>query len=189
MRALLVLLVFGMFILAAPVLAGEWTEEGDATDLPPGQETVGDDPLTAIHGNLDLDDADMFCITVTDPATFSATTCGVTSFDTQLSLFDADGLGVSFDDDDPGGCGLQSTVTGAFVTGAGTYLLAISSYDWDAAGANGDIWNDTPYSEERAPDGPGAPGPVIGWGGTGYNSGAYSIRSDRGRFLQRRYSD
>ena len=76
---------------------------------------------------------------------------------------------------DPGGCGLQSTVTGVFLPGPARYLLAISSYDWDPAGAAGDIWNDTPYGVERPPDGPGAPGPVIFWGGTGFNEGPYSI--------------
>ncbi|MBD3161877.1 MAG: hypothetical protein GF346_06325 [Candidatus Eisenbacteria bacterium] len=173
MRTWLVFTVAAV-LFAAPALADTWTEEGDATDLPPGQTTMGTNPLEAIYGYLDPDDADMFCVYVEDPSTFSATTCGMT-YDTQLFLFDADGIGMSMNDDDPGGCGLQSTVTGAFLPGPGNYLVAIASYDWDPAGANGDIWEDSPYGQERAPDGPGAPGPVIGWGGTGFNDGDYTI--------------
>lgn len=173
MRTWLVL-VLGVLVTATPALAADWTEDGDATDLPPGQTTVGEGTLDNIYGFLDADDADMYCIYVEDPSVFRATTCG-NSWDTQLFLFDPDGIGLSFNDDDPGGCGLQSTVTGVYLPGPGTYLLAISSYDWDPAGANGDIWEDSPYGQERAPDGPGAPGPVIGWGGTGFNDGDYTI--------------
>jgi hypothetical protein len=174
MRGLLAFLLLGAF-LVSPVVAGEWTEDGDAPDLPGGQNTVGDGALTAIHGSIGTNDADMYCVDIPDPAAFSATTCGGTSYDTQLCLFDGAGYGVSFDDDDPGGCGLQSTITGRFVGAPGHYLVAISSYDWDPGSAGGDIWADTPYGTERAPDGPGAGGVITVWSGTSYNSGAYTI--------------
>ncbi len=161
--------------LASPVLAADWNEVDDAPELPPGQTTVGDGSLDNIFGSLTADEADMYCVDVADPAAFRATTCNVTTYDTQLFLFDMAGYGVSFNDDDPGGCGLQSTVTGAFMDGAGQYLLAISSYNYDPESASGYIWENSPYGVERAPDGPGALDPVIAWFGSGYNTGAYQI--------------
>jgi len=126
----------------------------------------------------------MYCIFVPDPTAFSATTCAGTTVDTQLCLFDMGGLGVSFNDDDPAGCGLQSTVTGAFMSMGGTHLLAISSYDWDPASPAGDIWQDTPYNVERAPDGPGAAGAITGWGGIAFGTGPYTIFLTGAQFCQ-----
>lgn len=176
MRAVLAVLLVSAVAFAAPVMAATWTEVGDAPDLPPGQSTTGNGSLDTITGSIIVGgDADMYCIYVADPAAFSATTCFVSSIDTQLFLFDLSGNGLSFNDDSPSGCGLQSTVTGAFLPGAGNYLLAISTYDWDPGSAGGDIWADTPYGVERAPDGPGAGSPVIGWSGTSFADGGYNI--------------
>lgn len=166
-------------ISAAP--ANAWNEGadggGDAGKLPEtAQSTAATQcarTIDAIIGNLDPSDADMFAIYISDPGAFSATTVGATSFDTQLWLFDANGNGVTFNDDSGG---LQSTITGQFITGPGTYYIAISSYDHDAAGCNGgEIWADTPFGVERAPDGPGAANPVASWGGTTAAGGAYTI--------------
>jgi hypothetical protein len=118
----------------------------------------------------------MYCIEIVDVANFwASTTNNGTSIDTQLWLFDENGIGVTFDDDDPGGAGLQSTITGVFVEYPGCYYLAISTYDYDAMNPAGlEIWLDTPFNVERAPDGPGAPGPVASWGASG-SSGEYQI--------------
>ncbi len=142
-----------------------WDEIGDAPDLPPGQITVGVGSLDTISGSLIPGvDVDMYCISILDVDAFSATTVGGASWDTQMWLFDVDGLGVSFKDDDVGS--LQSTLTGTFVTDPGIYFLAVSRYSNDALDIGGsEIWLDSPFTTERAPDGPGAPGPIAGWDG------------------------
>lgn len=153
-----------------------WVEVGDAPELIPGQLTLGSGPLTTIRGSFDATtNADLYCITITSPSTFSASTVGGTTLDTQLFLFNSSGMGVTFNDDDPAGGTLQSVITGVFVTSPGTYFLGISRYDYDANSAGGEIWLDTPYGVERAPDGPGAGGPLSSWAGTGTTAGDYSI--------------
>ncbi len=164
---------------AAALLGGvangqTWTESGDAPNLLPGQETQGSGALTQIDGNHDANDADLFKITITDASTFSATTTGGSSLDTQLFLFDANGMGVTHDDDDPNG-GLQSRITGQFVSGPGVYYLAISAYNMDPSSSGGTIWANSPFNVERAPDGPGAGSPLLSWGTGGATAGTYSI--------------
>jgi hypothetical protein len=119
----------------------------------------------------------MYCISIPDPAAFSASTCNTTSIDTQLWLFDGQGIGITYDDDDPSGCGLQSTITAlACPFPPGSYLLAISSYNYDAVNAAGLlIWDNSPFNVERCPDGPGAPGPIAAWSGDSFADGEYSI--------------
>lgn len=167
-----------LFVLAAvaatPAMA-QWVEQGDAGDLPAtAQVPAGVNPLTSITGTFLASDADMYCIRIDNPQAFSATTCAVSTVDTQLWLFLPNGNGVSFNDDSPVPCGLQSTITGVFVSAPGTYLLAISKYDRDAMNGANAIWLDTPFNVERAPDGPGAPGPITGWAGT-TTTGNYRI--------------
>lgn len=179
MKKLITLSLTVLIALSANVaLADVWAEIGDAGDLPAtAQIPTGNDPLTAITGTiLAGGDADMYCISIETPTAFSASTCFVTSIDTQLWIFAEDGTGISYNDDDPGGCGLQSTVTGTFILNPGSYYLAVSTYDWDALdGSGNEIWSDTPFNVERQPDGPGAPGPVAGWGGSSFSDGAYQI--------------
>jgi hypothetical protein len=175
----LLLILSAAFVLAAvPAAAQTWNEIGDAGDLPASaQLPQGTGTFNQINGTLlSGGDADMYCIHIPNPGVFVATTCGGTTADTQLWLFDPTGLGVTHDDDDPGGCGLQSSITGAFVPGPGDYLLAVSQYNWDPYDAAGNlIWQNTPFNFERAPDGPGAPGPVASWGTSGFATGPYSI--------------
>jgi hypothetical protein len=168
MKVLFVLMV-ALTVAAAPAIAGTWTEVGDAGDLPGiHQVPAGEDPFTTLWGVFtgDMLTADMYCIRIPEPATFVATTSNAyTTIDTQLWLFDMTGIGITFNDDDPVAGGLQSRITGQFVTAPGEYLLAISAgYTFDAVDAAGnEIWLDTPYNVERMPDGPGAPGPIAGW--------------------------
>ncbi|MCO5297418.1 MAG: PEP-CTERM sorting domain-containing protein [Fimbriimonadaceae bacterium] len=170
------LLTLTFLAVCASSFGQVWVEVGDAPELLPGQLTLGSGPLTTIRGSFDATtNADVYCITITDPGAFSASTVGGTTLDTQLFLFNSSGFGVTFDDDDPAGTGLQSKITGAFVPGPGTYFLGISRWDYDANSAGGEIWLDTPYGVERAPDGPGAGGPLSSWAGTGTTAGDYSI--------------
>ncbi len=157
--------------LASPAIAQHWSEQGDAGDLPgTAQVPTGAGALNSIAGVISDDfDADMYCIHI--DGNFSASLCGGAAFDTQLFLFSRDGTGVSFRDDS---CDLQSTL-GDIQPAPGDYFIAISGFDRDALNAGGsEIWSDTPYGLERAPDGPGAPGPIAAWGGAG-DSGEYVI--------------
>lgn len=94
--------------------------------------TRGAGPLNTITGtcsavaNVSLD-ADMYCITITNPTTFSATVAGGT--DSVLALFDAAGHGIAFNDDRTD----SATSRGAQITSlftaslpAGTYFLGIA---------------------------------------------------------------
>ncbi len=170
----LLIAILGVVALAAPAMAVEWAESGDAGDLPAtAQNTNCTGALTAITGTLTAgaNDADMYCIHI--DGNYGATACGGAAFDTQLALFQTSGIGVAFDDDS--GCGLQSTL-GLIQPAPGNYLLAISGYDKDPANGGGlEIWADTPFGAERPPDGPGAPGPIAGWVGSSGGSGGYRI--------------
>lgn len=174
------MMAVALMACAGAAQAQVWVEIPDAPDALPftAQLTVGVGPLTTISGggNFPGDTVDAYCIHIVDPLHFSATTVGGTGQDTQLWLFTPAGIGVTFDDDDAGAGVLQSTITGMFVPGPGHYILAISPYDRDALdGAGSEIWADGPFGLERAPDGPGAPGPVMGWGGFSSDLDPYRI--------------
>ena len=149
-----------------------WNEQGDAGELLGDFQTpIGIGPLTAITG-FRGPDADLYLIFIPNPADFEARTWPNSAGDTQLWLFDTNGFGITFNDDD---VGLLSRITGQFLPGPGNYLLAISSFDYDARDAgNQEIWLDTPFGLERQPDGPGQANPLAQWGGGG-GSGAYRI--------------
>lgn len=137
MKALLAYAVAIGVLLAAPAMA-QWNEQGDAGDLPAtAQIPIGSGALTTISGSATSGgDVDMYCIGVTDPAAFTANTCGASAaWDTQLFLFRADGVGVIWDDDTCAS-GLQSEITGGFANclynaGAGNYYIAVSRYNND----------------------------------------------------------
>lgn len=139
--------------------------------------SLGANPIVGTIGDGcgDVNDADVYAIAISDPANFVATTVGGASFDTQLFLFDASGLGIAANDDSPAG-GLQSTITGAFVPGPGLYFLAISAYDKDPIDASAAaLWLDMPFNVERAPDGPGGANPWAGFDSSSTAGGPYSI--------------
>ncbi|MBK8916068.1 MAG: DVUA0089 family protein [Phycisphaerales bacterium] len=161
-------------------LAADWAEVGEAGELlSTANITVGVGALTGITGTLNAgteDLVDMYCIRIPDPSIFGATTVGGASFDTQLFLFDANGRGVTFNDDAASSGTLQSTITGQFVPAPGIYFLAISRFDRDPVDANeAALWLDTPFNTERAPDGPGAANPLLEWSGGGGSAGSYRI--------------
>ncbi len=162
---------------AVPATAQLWTEEGDAGDLPgSAQVPWGVGPLATIAGAIGVNDVDMYCIRIDMTAVFIATTCGGSALDTQLWLFQEDGLGVTHDDDDPSGCGLQSTITGQFITDPGRYFLAISVYNRDPYDEQAQLlWLNVPFNTERAPDGQGAANPVARWSGDTDETGSYQI--------------
>ncbi|BCW94739.1 MAG: DVUA0089 family protein [Fimbriimonadales bacterium] len=171
-----------------------WDEQyyggGDAGDLPGTAQLVTlpdqtpcQSPVTRVRGEHGTDDVDMYVICITDPASFSASTVGGAGFDTQLWLFRCDGTGVAFNDDSGG---LQSTIdnSSGCITQAGTYLLAISRYNRDAVDVNGGLlWNNSPFSGVRCPDGPGASNPIAGWTGATAAGGRYTIQLQGAYFV------
>ena len=169
---------------ALSINAQTWVETGEAGNLPAtAQVPAGVGPLTQIDGNINDpaepqgagNDRDMYLIQITNPATFTATTVGGTTLDTQLFLFHQSGLGVTFNDDTA--TATESAISGTFVPAAGLYYIAVSRFDRDPVGLGNEIWADTPFTTERAPDGVGAANPIDGWNGivsTGI-TGSYSI--------------
>ena len=89
-----------------------WVEVGDAGSLPfDAQPIIGCGPLSGIAGATGPGDfEDMYLIQISDPDLFAASTSnaingGSASFNTQLWLFDLNGLGIAGNDDclfDPG---------------------------------------------------------------------------------------
>ena len=170
-----------------PLPPGVWVEQGDAGDfLETANVTTGSGALNQIRGVLGPNDADMYAIRICSPGTFSASTVGGATIDTQLFLFDASGQGIAMDDDSPAGT-LQSSLSSAFTAShpAGFYFLAISEYDKDPVdSASQALWSDTPYNVERAPDGPGAANPISTWDSAGGGGGSYTIAMTGSCFAQ-----
>jgi len=154
-----------------------WVEIGDAGSLPgTAQNTTGSAPLSSITGTLTATDEDMYLISITNAATFSATTVGGTAVDTQLFLFDSFGFGVYANDDS---VGVQSTLPAGDVnspTTAGLYYLAISEFDNDPVSPGGLIFPSTPFGTVHGPTGPGGGQAVSGWTSASSGGGAYSIQ-------------
>lgn len=158
-RTLPCILALLLVLLPAAATAQTWTESPDAGDtIPFAQVTVGNGPLTTINGTFWADtDSDLYCIRITDPQTFKAwLNCSVLA-DPDICLFDATGLGVALDDGCAGG---QTYVNGANVSGPGTYYLGVLISDAEPLSLGGSIWNPPMVSGPRAPDGPGAGGPL-----------------------------
>ena len=114
------------------------SETGDAGQLLPDAQVIpsGSATLTSITGAISSsNDVDLFQISLTGGETFSATTVGGANFDTQLFLFDENGFLVDENDDSSGT--LQSTLPASPLTplDAGTYFLAISSFNNDPVGS------------------------------------------------------
>jgi hypothetical protein len=137
----------------------------------------GTGPLTSVSGELFLDGpAQLFKIRICEPTNFSASTVGGTGVDTQLYLFNANGVGVAYNDQVDGGN--QSRITNQFTAtlAPGDFFIGISEWDvpaQDSAGSR--LWEDEPWDLERAPDGPGAANPVAAWGTDFGAGGSYTI--------------
>ena len=144
--------------LCTAAFANTWVEIPDAGDFPAGtfQPTVGTGPLLWILGatNVPQDDyVDSFCIRITDPDAFMATTSNVydpdnfTNWDTRLYLWDIDGNMIMANDDAPNDS-VQSLLTqppffpGSLVNDPGyveydqVYIISITGYPNDAMDAN-----------------------------------------------------
>jgi filamentous hemagglutinin family protein len=179
----------GLFASTQDPLASSTTtvpETGDAGQL---LETAQDLSLSGagtvtsflISGTLaDGNDVDLYRILLAGNEPFSATTLGEADFDTQLFLFDGNGIGVIANDDSE--FTLQSTLRPEALgipTPGGIYFLAISQFNNDPvsqAGAIFDFVQQPDGTFEQLPVGPGANLPLSGWNNSGFGSGGnYSI--------------
>jgi hypothetical protein len=159
---------------ATPPFTG-YDEIGDAGDLPESAQATPSGAVSGIRGTVTPGDADMYAIYIANPATFSASTRCKALFDTQLFLFDANGRGVSFNDDSPLG-GAASNLDGSCIPGPGLYYLVVTAWDRDPTGCNGgEIWADTPFSAIRCPDGAESSSRVGGWTGSHGISATYIV--------------
>jgi hypothetical protein len=169
-RAVWALLTIGALTLSAS--AQTWTEQGDAGDLPETAQSTGSGTLSQIQGSLDVNDVDMYAIYITDPAAFRASTVGGATWDTQLFLFDANGVGVVAEDDTGG---FQSTINNAAgcITAPGLYYLAITRYNKDPLGCNeGGLWS---FNDNNCPNGAEATSRVNSWTSSTGTAGSYTI--------------
>jgi hypothetical protein len=173
-------------------LAGpDWIEadHGDA-----GSSIITAQPVTIpvvgrIIGSLNTgvvaDFEDVYLIRILGPTMFQAHTDsaggGSADFDTQLWLFDANGLGLLGNDDAAAGV-MQSQLlassndgTGVTLTTPGCYYLAISGFNNDPVSSGGAIFSQASATEISGPDGPGGAQPLSGWTGAGA-VGNYAIQ-------------
>lgn len=180
-------LVAAAIALTFPVRSARadvFSEQSDAGDLPvTSQFTIGRGPLTSIFGTLlDFQDADMFAIRISDPATFAATTDrpATAAFDTQLFLFDLHGRGALANDDiSHGPYNPRSLLAAGGPLGTltvGLYYLAISGWDRDPHSGGAAIFNDDQfYIGTVGPAGPGGGGSLTGWEGDGALNGGFGV--------------
>lgn len=181
--------VTALSALVASVSSGQaqaatFTEIGDAGETLGTAQVIssGQQPLESISGALS-GDADLFQIFVTGGRTFSATTVGGASFDTQLFLFDSAGVGVYGNDNSSVSPDQSTLPTGGFSPAAsGIYSLGISGFNYDpvsALGAQGAIFPDFPnvaFNEVVGPTGPGGGSPLSGFNGARLDpGGSYTI--------------
>lgn len=163
-------------------------ESGDAGSLPGSAQIVSGQSV--IQGALSADgDSDMYQITITNAAAFSATVAGFGNpalDDSQLFLFRMDGTGVAHNDDISTTDFMSALPVGnALYSGlaAGNYLLAISGWDDDAKWSGGYIFPTAPGYTGTAGNivGPNAAAvgqAITGWDGAafGVSNGGYQIR-------------
>jgi len=132
--------------------------------------------VTQITGNLsDGNDVDVYQIALTGNQTFSAITGSNTGLDSQLFLFNANGIG-SYGDDQSGGGNQAALPAGNPLTPTtpGIYYLAISGWNVDPSSIEGEIFEAGDFLV--APVGPGAGQPLANWNGPASTSGgSYTI--------------
>jgi hypothetical protein len=173
-----------VILLALAPSAFAASESGDAGSLPSTAQDLGAGAVTQILGSFTGGaDVDVYRVCLTDGASFSASTVAPMSLDTQLFLFDADGLGVYANDD--AAIGVRGSRLPAHhrfsPTSGGEYFIGLSSFNNDPRSTAGEIFPDV-FSAGLYPDGVvsaaggGSDEPVSSWIGlTRGPAGLYSI--------------
>lgn len=161
-RAVLSLAVAALVLAPLAASAQTWTESPDAGEtIGTAQITTGAGALTQIDGTFQTDtDSDLYCIYINDPPTFFAGILCAAFTDPDVCLFDAAGNGLSLDDGCAGG---YTDVSNATVGGPGYYYLGVMISDAEPYSSGGTIWDPPAQGSERAPDGPGAVNPLLGF--------------------------
>ncbi|MEO1009020.1 MAG: DVUA0089 family protein [Planctomycetota bacterium] len=170
--------------------AQEWNEIDDAGQdgIGDAQTTDGSGPLTTINGTL-ATDVDLYAFIITDLDDFSASTDGGASFDTQLFLFDDEGLGVTENDDDITTGTLQSFLNGdgpiAAGLDAGVYYLAISGFNNDPLDSAGvDMFGFDTWPGRGDQRQPVSTLELVNWDGSAFGTGgSYTITLTGASFL------
>jgi hypothetical protein len=156
--------------------AQSWAEVGDAGQtIGTAQVPIGVGFMSHITGILGSQ-ADMYLIHIPSGGLFTATTeTAGTTFDTQLFLFNAAGIGIAMNDDTTGSPPFHSTLSGPLLSSlpAGNYLLAISTFGTEPVSAGGLIFPDV-FPGVFGPTGPGGGVPLSSWTG-GTSAGSYDI--------------
>jgi hypothetical protein len=170
-------------VLTVQTVPGVWLEEGDAADtLATAQVTVGSGALTNIQGTIpDGWDNDVYKIRVTDYAHFSAIVTAPEGGNSKLALFDADGMGVVYNDDQSDFSSLSAIdyATSRRPVANGLFYLGICSqekYFGTLVGVEAvSIWSPDTPTAQQLPDGPGKDHPFTGFGGYGGSLANYNI--------------
>ncbi len=168
-RLLAVLAAASLLALVPAARAQTWSEIGDAGDLVgTAQLTLGSGGLATIFGALASPaDADVYCVSLfaSPPAGTPLVwlDCSATQ-GPNIWLFDALGQGVVTNETCAGGMKLLSAPASPLPPG--NYYVAVAYYGYQPQSAGGDLWLLGPPGQ-RPPDGPGAGGSLVGWGGTG----------------------
>ncbi len=168
--------------IANPVATVTWHEVGDAGQtLASVQQTSNPNgssqPLTTIAGNLASGtDADLYMISIYDPAAFSATTVGTTGFgDTQLFLLTLTGQAIYLNDDADSGT-FFSTLPGGSPLGpisAGLYILGVANGGYDPVNAFNELLFDIGlFTDVRGPAGNLQPTSLAGFTDNTFGFGA-----------------
>ena len=158
-------------------------ENADAGELRATAQDLGDSEHAVIWGTFtSASDVDVYRLCLTDGVSFSASTVGGTTLDTQMFLFDSEGYGVYANDDASGTRGSLLPANHRLSPQAGgEYFLGIGSYNRDPQSVQGEIFQDN-YNRFVYPDGVlpangfGSGEPLIGWNGRAPGGpGAYRI--------------
>lgn len=172
-------------VLALALAPGAFaaSEVGDAGELRATANDMGTAQVMEIQGTFsDSADADLYRLCLSDGASFSASTLGAATADTQLFLFDSQGYGVYANDDSGASRGSLLPAHHRFSPSAGgEFFLGISVFNRDPQSPLGDIFLNS-FSRTIYPDsvidanGFGASEPLTAWAGRASGpAGAYRI--------------
>ncbi len=182
-RSVATALIAVIFLAFAPG-AFAVPESGDAGSLPSTAQNLASGAVPEITGSFtDGADVDVYHLCLSNGASFSASTVGRTALDTQIFLFNSQGLGVYANDDAaPMVRGSRLPANHRFSpTTGGEYYLALSSFNNDPRSGGGEIFPDG-FMPNLYPDavvnpvGVGGGEPIATWvGPTRGPAGTYGV--------------
>ncbi|HEY9851283.1 MAG TPA: hypothetical protein V6D28_17575 [Leptolyngbyaceae cyanobacterium] len=167
--------------LTETVDVGEFTGNAGQTNSQPSGTTL--DSISGSLADIPNGDIDLFQILAVG-GSFSATTdtAGTDPFlDTQLFLFDANGIGIAASNDIDA-FNFSSTIS--ITLAPGTYYIGISSFGSDPRSPGGDIFIIPTTGQVNPANGPGAGSSLSSWSANGApGSGSYSIGFTGAQFV------